>query len=394
MKNVTILAETSGNCTGIYIDGQCFSLFENIRLVNLKYGIWLHNNSSGTFSELNQFDHFQIDYCSNGIRIEQGGGDGSFHGNDFNNCYMNVSANQIGFNHVSGYLYNARFRLFMWSHSTTAVYVNATGNAENNIGDITYESFQPGQLAGNGRFWFNGFLRGIGGINDNTVHPTSKVFACDNYWKVIDYSNTGMQAGALPSQNTSYNGPTGFFQSMVKHDVQSVVLNTYSGSEENGLYLGRSGFQQNESTATMGLFLAGSGNLIKSYHQDGALITGVREIDFNMGSKMLSGKINLAGGPNSYTWVDALSFNNFIAGKLILTTGDQSNQWAASSVYECHWGINASKMNVFNQSPGWNNSWNEFLVAQFETSSSRKIQVGTNPLNAVELWWYFIGVIH
>lgn len=274
LKNLSIEPETTDEGVAIYIDGQCFALFENVRIKNMKYGVWVHNQSAGTFSELNQFYHMQIEYCENNIRIEQGGGNNSFHGCSFDHIYMNIGANQIGFNMVSGYFYAGRFNLFMWSHDTTSVYVNSDGNTENCIGNISYESFEPGRITGTGRFWFNGFLRGIGGINDETTAKSNgeMVFACSNYQTPITLKNTSMKSYALTGAEQRYSGQFGMLKRLVGTNIDCLLGLCYSGSSVNGLYLANTASQQAEDNANIGMFLSVFGSRIKTYNASGMSI--------------------------------------------------------------------------------------------------------------------------
>lgn len=277
LKNITIVPDTGYEFggTAIYINGQCYSKFENIHIAQLNYGIWIHNNYAGAFSELNKFEDIDIRNCKEHIRLEQGLGDPSFHGNDFDNVYLNVYADQIGFNHVSGYLYNARMNLFMWGYGTTATYIQANGNAEHLVGDITYESFgSPAVVTGTGRFWLSGFMRGIGGFTDNTADRVEgeEVFACTNYFKSRPYGTSGFNASALQEKSKKVNGSDGFFYRFSKSNVESVVLNTFDGSNENGLYLGRTGYQKNTTFGTLGMFLSSLGHTIKSFYANGLSI--------------------------------------------------------------------------------------------------------------------------
>ena len=384
---------------GVYIDGQDFGIFENLRFERLKYGIWIHNNSSGTFSELNQFHQIVLNYCQNGIRLERGGGDASFHGNDFNNCYFNVGAKQIGFNHVSGYLYNARFRMFMWAHSIESVYVNANGNATDNIGDITYESFKKGKITGSGRFWFNGFFRGIpsNGVSDETKRSKDweKVFACTNYWKPSPYASSGMKAGPLDAHNNSFNGPVGFFQSLKKKEVTSVVLNTYNGSPSNGLYLGRSGFQQSEEKAKLGLFLSGSGDRIKSYHRQPLAIENPQGVEFRVGGtrgfKMLAGQAVIKGGGNSYRWQEVLSFKHMMGGRLFLL--DREDDPSLTTIIDITWNNGAEDSKLVSEILRKNRDRQEHLKARVRTKSAPTLQIGANVRDDIQLHWYFQGLV-
>ena len=399
-KNMTIgydpaIYSNPGHGVGIYLEGQCFAIFENVRCKNLKYGVWLHNDRPKSFSELNQFHQMEFSYCQNGVRVEQGGGANSFHGNDFNNCYFNISSGQIGFNHQSGFLYNARFRLFMWAHSTEAVYVNADGNAVNNIGDITYESFEPGQLTGKGRFWFDGFFRGIRGVNDQTKsrEPWQQVFACTNYWKPKPYQDTDMKAGPMNAANNSYNGELGFFQALRKDGVESVVLNTYRGSEENGLYLGRSGFQQRTEEATLGLFLSAAGDKIKSYHSQPLVIENPEGIEFRIGEtkglKWLAGQVNIKGGGNTYRWQQILSFKHMIGGRLFLL--DQENAPTLITIVDIIRNNTTEEIKFVSEVMHENKNRQEHLKVRFRNNPPA-LQVGANIKEDTSVHWYFQGL--
>ncbi len=406
IKNMTIsgvnnVNDTATRCVGIYIDGQCFATFENVRLKRLKYGIWLHNQSNKAYSELNQFHQIELSFCENGIRLEQGGGAHSFHGNDFNNCYINVEAGQIGFNHVSGFFYNARFRLFMWAHSTEAVYVNADGNGVDNIGDITYESFKPGKFTGSGRFWFSGFIRGRGkpnnGINDQTTpqRPWEKVIACDNYWKSVPYANTDMKAGPISSHNKSLHGPLGFFQSLTKRNVESVLVNTYSGSSENGFYLGRSGYQKDETEAELGLFLSGRGDKIKSYYERPLSLENAKGINFRIGEskgfKLLAGQTVVGGGGNKYKWKDILPFQHMIAGRLFIL--DQEDDPKLITLLDIVWNKGTGEIKLVSEVLHKQYDRHEHLRARIRSDNPSTLEVGFNIQSDILLHWYFQGLI-
>ncbi|WKN33473.1 glycosyl hydrolase family 28-related protein [Porifericola rhodea] len=407
IKNMTISCENQyynapGNCVGIYIDGQCFANFENIRFKKLKYGVWLHNESARAYSELNQFHQIEFSFCENGIRIEQGKGSHSFHGNDFNNCYFNVGAKQIGFNHTSGFFYNARFRLFFWGHTTESTYINANGNAIDNIGDITYESFKPGKITGKGRFWFNGFIRGRGtpnnGLVDKTVppRPWEKVFACDNYWKKEKYADSEMSAGPINSPNSSFNGPFGFFQSLTKKNVESVVLNTYAGSSENGLYLGRSRFKQEVNQANLGLFLSGQGDKIQSYHRDYLNIESNKGLSITAGSttgfKITSGFIRTSGGSkNTYEWKDIMKFNTFIGGRLFAV--DEKASESTCLIANIMWNKKEKSIDILNESIKRDKKRLEHISIQFKSKEDNILQLGTNYSEETTVKWFFDGVV-
>ncbi|MFS8601886.1 hypothetical protein LRO89_04705 [Priestia megaterium] len=277
LENVTIEPDEGyeHGGTALYLDGQCYGQFKNININKLNYGIWLHNNTPGLFTESNKFEQINIRNCNEAIRIEQGKGNDSFHGNDFEGVHLNIYNGQVGVNHISGYLYNARLNLFMWGHGAESVYINADGNAERNIGNVTYESFfEPAQITGKGKFWLSGFFQGIGGFVNNTINRDDgqEVFAFNNYWKERIYGNTNFNTSALQEKNQKYNGSDGFFYRFYKSNVESILLNTYSGSSENGFYIGSTGYRKNVEAGNLGLFLSSLGHTIKSFFQNGLSI--------------------------------------------------------------------------------------------------------------------------
>ncbi|WP_033578282.1 glycosyl hydrolase family 28-related protein [Priestia aryabhattai] len=197
LKNLRIQAKERELGTGIYIDGCVFCQFENVRITNMKYGIWLHNNELNSYTEANIFQNLRLDFNKNAIRIQQGKGNQSFHGNIFEHIFINVKPGQVGLNLVSGYLYNSRFDLIMWGQKNTngtqptnsnrPVYVNADGIGENNVGNITVESYGESILTGKGKFQWAGTLTGIGGQDQEIVYKdySKEGFSCDNCKRII-----------------------------------------------------------------------------------------------------------------------------------------------------------------------------------------------------------------
>lgn len=269
-KNVRVIPLVKGNGTFLYIDGQCGARFENIYAADFNRGIHLINESDGAFTELNYFD-IALDYCNEAVRIEKGSaGDESFHGNEFH-FLINVGENQIGINHVSGYLYNARFNIKLWAHSTSSVLINADGNAEHNVGDITYESFEKGQVTGAGRFFFSGFLRGIGGLSDNSAKKSNgtKVFACTNYHTPVTNSSLVGQIGSVGDVAQTYNGINPGLYMLTADGKMTPVINGYKNGEEGKLYLMQTPFGKDMDGGELGFHLNLSGREIKSYNASG-----------------------------------------------------------------------------------------------------------------------------
>ncbi|XIH76115.1 hypothetical protein C1N57_27790 (plasmid) [Priestia aryabhattai] len=117
-------------------------------------------------------------------------------------------------------------------------------------------------------------MRGIGNITDNSTDKSdgSEVFGFTNYWKSRTYGTTDFEARSLQEKGKKVNGSDGFFYRFVKNNVESMLLNTFDGSNENGLYLGRTGYQKNVSQGSLGLFISSMGHVIKSFFANGLTI--------------------------------------------------------------------------------------------------------------------------
>jgi hypothetical protein len=223
LKNLRIRSKSIDNTgTAIYLRGSVFAQFENIRISSMNYGIWLHNDGTGTYTEANIFRNLRIDFCNNMIRLEQGTGNESFHGNVFDKIYGNIKPNQTGLNHVSGYLYNAYFDLHLWAQknsdgslptgSARPVLVNANGKTKNTRGTITIEAYGEPVLQGTGYFWFDGHIRGIGGTGQPNVYVDTTVPRSDGT-KVFRFNNDfnrnevkTLSANAGVTQTTTFKG--------------------------------------------------------------------------------------------------------------------------------------------------------------------------------------------
>jgi len=271
VKNLTLRSTNNVSATAIYVNGQGNANFERLKIEDCKYGIWLHNNSTNAFTEVNNFNDIVIDYCDNGVRIEKGSGSDSFHGNSFDKVYMNVGANQIGFNLVSGYYYNGRINLFMWSHDTTSVYINADGNGEHIQGTLTYESFATGQFTGIGRFWVSGFLDGIGGVTDNTIQgsSTEENIAFNNYNKGKTQSTLNTTISPIVDYGKRLDGGDYNLYSSRGPNDEGFLLNGYNYGSNSKLYLSRTSYHQDIADATIGMHINLDGQEIKTYSSSG-----------------------------------------------------------------------------------------------------------------------------
>lgn len=305
LENVTLSTSTKHLNTAIKINGICNAKFNNIYISSFKYGIHLCNDTgSGVFTELNNFNDVVLNNNINGIRMEKLLGDDSFHGNNFESVYFNIYDNQIGFNHVSGYYYNGNFRLYMWSHNENAIYINADGNAENNIGSITYESFNTGKLTGNGKFWYSGNLNGIGGINDQTPIKSNgeKIISCNNYKKNINHKLIGKIGSMHLGHQTSGVNP-GIY-SVNNDNEQSFLINGFDYGNNSKLYLGVTPYNCDLDNFNPGLHLSLNGDELKTYNDNGLTIkdkNGSPCANFNNGKLIVNGISGNIGNHNEIT---------------------------------------------------------------------------------------------
>ena len=293
IENITLATKRTHLNTAIKINGVCNGKFNNIFISGFRYGIHLCNDTSaGVFTELNNFYDITLNNNINGIRMEQLLGDNSFHGNNFESVYINVYDGQIGFNHVSGYYYNGNFRLYMWSHSENAVYLNANGNAENNIGSITYESFRRGKVTGSGRFWFNGILTGIGGFNDETTIKNNgeKIISCNNYKKTINHEIVGNIISMFSGDQ--YNGVNPGIYGVSNDNEKSFLINGFNYGSNSKIYFGVTGYNYDLDKFIPGLHFTLNGNQMKTYNNDGFSII---DKDGNLCAKFNNGKIYFNG---------------------------------------------------------------------------------------------------
>lgn len=305
LENVILATKNNHSNTAIKINGVCNGKFNNISISNFKYGIHLCNNTgAGTFTELNTFNDIVLNSNINGIRMEKLAGDDSFHGNSFENVYINIYDNQIGFNHVSGYYYNGNFRIYMWSHRENSVYLNVNGNAEHNIGSITYESFKKGRITGSGRFWFEGKLTGIGGITDDTRVKDNgeKVISCDNYKSIINHDVVG-KITSVHNCN-QYNGVNSGIYGVSNNNEKSFLINGFNYGNNSKLYLGVTGYNCDLDKFNTGLHFNLNGNQIKTYNNDGLSII---DKDGNLCAKFKDGKMSGNIGRHSTATIQASS---------------------------------------------------------------------------------------
>lgn len=194
VQDIRILPKVVGQGVGIYVRGGCFNQFDNVRITSMKYGVRLHNDKKGIYTELNTFTRMRIDFCDNAFRLERNEvldgngnvlesdpntGDQSFRGNIFD-AQINVKPNQRGLSVGKGcVLYNASLRLYMWGQKNTdgtqptgnsrPVYIYCDGTVKTTDGLIAVESYAESVLSGTGSFIFDGKIKGIAGNNQPNV---------------------------------------------------------------------------------------------------------------------------------------------------------------------------------------------------------------------------------
>ncbi|WP_461673449.1 hypothetical protein [Priestia megaterium] len=316
LKNLRIRAKNRDNMgTGIYVRGSVFAQFDNVRITNMKYGVWLHNDKKGIYTELNSFANMRIDFCDNNIRIERnlvldanGGvlednlntGEESFHGNIFDKIYMNVKPGKVGFNMVSGMLYNARFDLFMWAQykgkdtngniiqptgEERPVYINvgSTAICKTSTGTMTFEGYAEGRLTGSGQFWVHGTIDGIGPylFVDETVVKSNgeRVFSFDNHFQTKQLGTYDLYTEPVVPYNQRKNreGLGGMLMRIIRTTagnadrwLDSLLALSRNGSPaNNGFYVGGIPNNADESQATLGFFLSNNGQYLRSYKDTG-----------------------------------------------------------------------------------------------------------------------------
>lgn len=304
LENLTIVTTTDNVNTAVKINGVCRGKFHNLSISKFKYGIHLCNDTgAGTFSEVNSFTDIVLNYNTNGIRMEKLAGDSSFHGNNFFNVYFNIGVNQIGFNFVSGYYYNGNFRLYMWAHDDSSVYLNANGTAEHNIGDITYESLNVGKFTGQGRFWFSGSINGIGGCDTREILTRANgehVIHCDNFMRNISHPTVGNIRSLWSGRE--YTGNNAGMYGISNDNEKSFLINGYQYGDLSKLYLGTTDIKNDLDKMVPGMYINLKGNAIRTYNSDGL---NIYDSDGNYCGRFDNGRIYGKSGSSTNITIDA-----------------------------------------------------------------------------------------
>lgn len=190
LKNINITANSGGNGVGIYIDGSCFCIFENLRLIGLSKGIWL-KNTGGNSAEQNFFNYFRVENCNTFLQFTKGSTDQraeSFHGCSFDNMFITVGGGQQGVVMDKEVVwYNGNFNFHFWTPvDNSTILILANGKCRSLNGNITIEG--NCNINGTGYFNFNGYINFLdfnGFINNLS---NGKVLTCNNYGGIISLS--------------------------------------------------------------------------------------------------------------------------------------------------------------------------------------------------------------
>lgn len=83
LEDLTIIADAGfeGMGKGIYLDGQCFALVNNVLCINLQCALSLNNNQAASFTESNVLTRIRGHHCTHIIEFGVNGGGDSFRDN-------------------------------------------------------------------------------------------------------------------------------------------------------------------------------------------------------------------------------------------------------------------------------------------------------------------------
>lgn len=252
IENLTLTTKTKFQAVALRLNGNDFVGIKNLHAGFFNYGLHLFNDTSlGTFTELTRGDGLWINYCNSNIRFEVGKGDASFHGTTLDNVFMNVGDGQIGLDiGPNCYVYNSRFNIRFWG-GPLSTYIKNRGNCQHNFAEFTYEG--NGKLDNVGRFHANGWLDGIGSINDvsGSLVGSGAEFSLDNYFSpatpvASSFASAGInKISAIPKALNSVNGPSPGFVRLSGANVEMPAVVAYSGGNGsvNGLAILGAAFQ-------------------------------------------------------------------------------------------------------------------------------------------------------
>ncbi|EPZ5943607.1 phage tailspike protein [Serratia sp. IR-2025] len=110
---------------GIEVEGACFFYVDNVNIRFMNYGVRLHNNLSGQFTEFNRFSRMRIDRNNINIYYLITSGNNSFHGNTFNEIQSQILDGGYSIRVVSNsggraHLYNTTHNINMFGSTSGA----------------------------------------------------------------------------------------------------------------------------------------------------------------------------------------------------------------------------------------------------------------------------------
>jgi hypothetical protein len=267
---------------GIKFEHIDLAIVERVSVSFFNYGLFFTNTTPGGFTELDTVRDSWINNCNNCIRIEQNGGDVSFHGLTFDSVWGNVRNSQIWLNHVSGFWYNGQFKFHVWTLQNGTI-LNSNGNTTNNVGTFQVEVLDgstggKGKVTGTGgRFHFAGSLEvpGLYIDDQSTGNGNQPNVFCTNYYSgqgkpfttpVLGRSDiVAYSAGSIIGNETRVNTQSPSLNVIRGNNIESIALTTYSGDQaNNGLYLMSTGFNGSVNQAQLAVRINNSGT-ISSY---------------------------------------------------------------------------------------------------------------------------------
>jgi hypothetical protein len=181
----------------------------------------------------------------------------------------------------------------------------------------------------------------------------------------------------LNTQLNAWDGPLGNIMSLQSYNNQSVLINcfqTWDDMDKNGLYLGRTELDKDESSGRLGMFVSASGAQIQSYCSSGLrLVTS----DGNVALRVANGKVAIGDGTpiakylsSTLTW-DPVSLGNGAGTSVTITVTGAA---VGDPVTVGHTGVVRDKLMLY----GNVTSENTVTVTLYnQTGSSYNVSSGT-----------------
>lgn len=363
-----------------------YGIFENIRIYGFKVGVSLYNNNAGAlvqpsdkgWSEFNQFQYIVLRHNRIGIKMEQGLGKDSFHGNKFSSILLDIGIGGTGIKiERNAVYYNAvldinAFGASNLDGSDASTLIHSDGFADRLSGSITLENggSTATKITGFGTFWFDGKIQLAGGSLQyvplspppgfGIPHPGQPNFCFDNYWfpNPSAGSGIGSMVQAQLFKESSLNSLSPMVFGIKKADVEAIGLNTFMGAEstpttqENGVYITRSPWQGGPETIEKGFFLDSRGNSIQSFARPEQ---GGFNLTTETGFRILFGKEKFDREHQpGIVWREIFKVGRLISGRFYISQGLHKNVWAPSAVWDIHAGPNCPvKAILVQESGGW-----------------------------------------